>query len=89
MGCFKSKHKYSVQTANSAEQADSKRCGGCEMVMVDPSSVEIREDSLLVNAALLSYAQRLSEDVVHTAVKQWMEIECRYRDIPYIESGAP
>uniref|UniRef100_UPI00398E981C small membrane A-kinase anchor protein n=1 Tax=Pristiophorus japonicus TaxID=55135 RepID=UPI00398E981C len=89
MGCFKSKHKYAVQNANTAEQQDSKKCEGAETAMVEPNSVEIREDALLVNTALLDYAQRLSEDIINTAVKQWVEIESRYSDIPYIESDAP
>ncbi|XP_060683354.1 small membrane A-kinase anchor protein-like [Hemiscyllium ocellatum] len=89
MGCFKSKHKYAVQNVNIAEQKDSQQCHGAEAVMVEAKPVQKREDALRVNAALLDYAQRLSEDIVNAAVERWREIESRYSDIPYIESDVP
>ncbi|GCC32397.1 hypothetical protein chiPu_0010858 [Chiloscyllium punctatum] len=84
-----SKHKYAVQNVNIAEQKDSQQCHGAEAVMVEAKPVQKREDALRVNAALLDYAQRLSEDILNAAVKQWQEIESRYSDIPYIESDVP
>eukprot|EP00062_Callorhinchus_milii_P005986 gi/632946003/ref/XP_007888341.1/ PREDICTED: small membrane A-kinase anchor protein [Callorhinchus milii] len=81
MGCFKSKHKYGVSNAKATEQMDRSKSQ-------DPALGEshLKENALLPDAALLDYAQRLSEDIVATAVSQLIEIENRYRDIPYIES---
>lgn len=42
-----------------------------------------------VDVVLLEYAQRLSEDIVTRAVRQWAEVDRRYCDIPYIECDVP
>lgn len=47
------------------------------------------EECLTVDPALLDYAQRLSEDIVARAVQQWVELDSRYSDIPYIECDVP
>uniref|UniRef100_A0A3B5KM37 Small membrane A-kinase anchor protein n=1 Tax=Takifugu rubripes TaxID=31033 RepID=A0A3B5KM37_TAKRU len=38
---------------------------------------------------LLEYAQKLSEEIVVRAVQQWVEVDRRYCDIPYIECDVP
>lgn len=47
------------------------------------------ESSPQVNPVLLEYAQRLSEEIVVRAVQQWVEVDRRYSDIPYIECDVP
>lgn len=38
---------------------------------------------------LLEFAQKLSEEIVVRAVQQWVEVDRRYSDIPYIECDVP
>uniref|UniRef100_A0A8C2ZLF3 Small membrane A-kinase anchor protein n=1 Tax=Cyclopterus lumpus TaxID=8103 RepID=A0A8C2ZLF3_CYCLU len=78
MGCVKSKRGDSAaQNANSVEKAKAYLVHG---------DVGSPEGPLKVNPALLEYAQKLSEEIVARAVQQWVELDRRYCDIPYIES---
>lgn len=38
------------------------------------------------NLLLLDYAQRMAEEIVALAVRQWDELDRQFRDIPYIDS---
>uniref|UniRef100_A0A1A7YNK2 Small membrane A-kinase anchor protein n=1 Tax=Iconisemion striatum TaxID=60296 RepID=A0A1A7YNK2_9TELE len=87
MGCVKSKRSEAdSQHTNSTEKVDGKRkrMRGEKAYLVgsEPGSVE---SSTQVNPVLLEYAQRLSEEIVARAVQQWVEVDSRYSDIPYIE----
>lgn len=87
MGCVKSKRsEHASQHANSTERADGKRrkTRGEKAYLVDSE-----ESSPQVNPVLLEYAQRLSEEIVARAVQQWVEVDSRYSDIPYIECDVP
>lgn len=91
MGCVKSKRRdSSSQNANSMEKADGKvgRPRGEKAYLVH-SETGSMEGSSQVNPVLLEYAQRLSEEIVARAVQQWVEVDSRYSDIPYIECDVP
>ncbi|KAM3607973.1 uncharacterized protein V6R79_017045 [Siganus canaliculatus] len=92
MGCVKSKKSDSAaQHANStAEKAEgkAKRSKGEKAYLVQ-SEVDSLESPPQVDPVLLEYAQRLSEEIVVRAVQQWVEVDRRYSDIPYIECDVP
>lgn len=81
MGCVKSKKK------DSSEKGRGHRGGEkAYLVLTDQGP----QDGLPpVNPVLLDYAQRLSEEIVSRAVQQWVEVDRRYIDIPYIECDVP
>lgn len=91
MGCVKSKKSDTLaQNANSTEKVESQvkdRKG--ESVYLVPSETGSPESSPQVNLVLLEYAHRLSEEIVVRAVQQWVEVDRRYSDIPYIECDVP
>lgn len=88
MGCVKSKRCDSAaQNANSTEKVEGKARG--EKAYLVHSEVGSPENSPQVNPVLLEYAQRLSEEIVARAVQQWVEVDRRYSDIPYIECDVP
>lgn len=89
MGCIKSKRSHSgAQNANSTETAEGKWTRGEKAYLVH-SEMGSTENSPQVNPVLLEYAQRLSEEIVARAVQQWVEVDSRYSDIPYIECDVP
>ncbi|XP_075959054.1 small membrane A-kinase anchor protein [Anarhichas minor] len=86
MGCVKSKRSDSAaQNANSTEKVERKG----EKAYLVHSEMGSPESSLKANPVLLEYAQRLSEEIVARAVQQWVEVDHRYSDIPYIECDVP
>ncbi|KAM7407835.1 hypothetical protein PAMA_003548 [Pampus argenteus] len=91
MGCVKSKRSDSAaQNANATEKLDGKTKGTKdEKAYLVHSEMDSAEDSPKVNPALLEYAQKLSEEIVTRAVQQWVEVDRRYGDIPYIECDVP
>uniref|UniRef100_A0A3Q3IJW1 Small membrane A-kinase anchor protein n=1 Tax=Monopterus albus TaxID=43700 RepID=A0A3Q3IJW1_MONAL len=91
MGCVKSKRCDSgAHNANSTEKAGGKsRTKRGERAYLVQSQTGSAESSPQVNPALLEYAQRLSEEIVARAVQQWVEVDRRYSDIPYIECDVP
>lgn len=91
MGCVKSKKSNSAaQNANSTEKMEGKAKGSRgEKAYLVQSEVGSVESSPQVNPVLLEYAQRLSEEIVVRAVQQWVEVDRRYSDIPYIECDVP
>lgn len=91
MGCVKSKRSDSAaQNANSTEKVEGKAKGAKgEKAYLVHSEVGSPESSPQVNPVLLEYAQRLSEEIVARAVQQWVEVDRRYSDIPYIECDVP
>uniref|UniRef100_A0A3P9LSZ0 Small membrane A-kinase anchor protein n=1 Tax=Oryzias latipes TaxID=8090 RepID=A0A3P9LSZ0_ORYLA len=91
MGCVKSKRSHSAsQTANSTDRIDGKgkKMKGEKAYLVQSETGSV-ENSAPSNPVLLEYAQRLSEEIVARAVQQWVEIDSRYSDIPYIECDVP
>lgn len=91
MGCVKSKRSDSLaQNANSTDkfESKSKKSKGEKAYLVH-SEIGSPESSPQVNPVLLEYAHRLSEEIVARAVQQWVEIDRRYSDIPYIECDVP
>ncbi|XP_065817999.1 small membrane A-kinase anchor protein-like [Labrus bergylta] len=91
MGCVKSKRSDSAgQNANSTEKFEgkSKKLKGEKAYLVH-SEMGSPEISAPVNPVLLEYAHRLSEEIVARAVQQWVEVDRRYSDIPYIECDVP
>uniref|UniRef100_A0A4W4HJK4 Small membrane A-kinase anchor protein n=1 Tax=Electrophorus electricus TaxID=8005 RepID=A0A4W4HJK4_ELEEL len=86
MGCIKSRYSDAVQSSSSVEKVDGKpgreRGEKAVLVYAETGSVEV---SSRVSPVLLDYAQRLSEEIVARAVQQWVEVDSRYSDIPYIE----
>lgn len=91
MGCVKSKKRDSAaQNANSTEKVEGKAKGWRgEKAYLVQSEMGSPESSPQVNPVLLEYAQRLSEEIVVRAVEQWVEVDRRYSDIPYIECDVP
>ncbi|XP_069388984.1 small membrane A-kinase anchor protein [Paralichthys olivaceus] len=88
MGCVKSKRSDSgAQNANSTEKTIGRSRG--EKAYLVHSEMGAAESSAQVSPVLLEYAQRLSEEIVARAVQQWVEVDCRYSDIPYIECDVP
>lgn len=86
---MKSKHHDPTQNSSSSEKVDGKPGKqGDKAVLVFSESGSV-EDPLRVNPVLLDYAQKLSEEIVARAVKQWAEVDSRYSDIPYIECDVP
>ncbi|XP_017290885.1 small membrane A-kinase anchor protein isoform X2 [Kryptolebias marmoratus] len=82
MGCVKSKRSEAAsQHANATER---RRTAGEKAYLVGSE-----ESSPQVDPVLLEYAQRLSEEIVARAVQQWVEVDSRYSDIPYIECDVP
>lgn len=90
MGCVKSKCSKPTQKSSAAERADGKPAGkqGEKAVLVYLEAGP-DQDTSRVNPVLLDYAQRLSEEIVARAVQQWVEVDSRYSDIPYIECDVP
>lgn len=90
MGCVKSKNNLASQNANSTEKTDGRSKGtkGEKAYLVDSEMGSV-ENSPQINPVLLDYAQRLSEEIVSRAVQQWVEVDSRYSDIPYIECDVP
>lgn len=96
MGCVKSKKSDLTQKANSVERLDGKAGvgkeygdGGGEKAILVESEAVLAQESPRINPILLEYAQRLSEEIVARAVQQWIEVDSRYSDIPYIECDIP
>lgn len=91
MGCVKSKRSNSAaQNANSTEKVEGKAKGAKgEKAYLVHSEMGLVENSPQVSPVLLEYAQRLSEEIVARAVQQWVEVDRRYSDIPYIECDVP
>ncbi|XP_053732156.1 small membrane A-kinase anchor protein-like [Synchiropus splendidus] len=77
MGCVKSKKSQSSEKAT-----------GGEKVYLVHAEMGLNNGSP-VNPMLLEYAQKLSEEIVARAVQQWVEVDRRYGDIPYIECDVP
>ncbi|XP_072252621.1 small membrane A-kinase anchor protein [Leuresthes tenuis] len=91
MGCVKSKKSDpAAQNTNSTEEVEGRSKGmrGEKAYLVHSETGSV-ESSPQVNPVLLEYAQRLSEEIVARAVQQWMEVDSRYSDIPYIECDVP
>lgn len=86
MGCVKSKKSdAAAQNANSTEHAGGRARGEkARLVQEGPA-----DGSPQASPVLLEYAQRLSEEIVVRAVQQWVEVDRRYSDIPYIECDVP
>ncbi|XP_055086599.1 small membrane A-kinase anchor protein-like [Periophthalmus magnuspinnatus] len=82
MGCVKSKKRD--PNANSTEKGR-----GGEKAYLVPSGQQSQDGRPPVSPALLDFAQRLSEEIVSRAVQQWVEVDRRYVDIPYIECDVP
>uniref|UniRef100_A0A3B4AD30 Small membrane A-kinase anchor protein n=1 Tax=Periophthalmus magnuspinnatus TaxID=409849 RepID=A0A3B4AD30_9GOBI len=95
MGCVKSKKRD--PNANSTEKGRGHRRGrggaggggGGEKAYLVPSGQQSQDGRPPVSPALLDFAQRLSEEIVSRAVQQWVEVDRRYVDIPYIECDVP
>lgn len=81
MGCVKSKKRAS------SERGRGHR--GVEKAYLVLADQRIQDGHPLVSPVMLEYAQRLSEEIVARAVQQWLEVDRRYVDIPYIECDAP
>ncbi len=86
---MKSKHHDPTQNSSSSEKVDGKPGKQGDKAVLVFSEIGSVEDSLRVNPVLLDYAQKLSEEIVARAVKQWAEVDSRYSDIPYIECDVP
>ncbi|XP_068184648.1 small membrane A-kinase anchor protein [Antennarius striatus] len=92
MGCVKSKKSESAakNAGNSTDRADCRGKGWRgEKAYLVQSELGSPDSRPQVNPALLEYAQRLSEEIVVRAVQQWVEVDRRYCDIPYIECDLP
>lgn len=91
VGCVKSKRSDSAaHNANSTDKVGGKAKGSRgEKAYLVHSEMGSPESSPQVNPVLLEYAQRLSEEIVARAVQQWVEVDRRYIDIPYIECDVP
>lgn len=88
MGCVKSKKSDgAAQNANSAQRWDGRAKGEkALLVHSEDGPVDGRPQA---SPVLLEYAQKLSEEIVVRAVQQWVEVDRRYSDIPYIECDVP
>lgn len=82
MGCVKSKQSDTV-----AQNED--RAGGEKACLVPPEEGGPAGRAPRADPVLLEYAQKLSEEIVVRAVQQWVEVDRRYSDIPYIECDVP
>lgn len=90
MGCVKSKRSDSAAlNANSTEVEGKAKGSRGEKAYLVHSEMGSTESSPQVNPVLLEYAQKLSEEIVARAVQQWVEVDRRYSDIPYIECDVP
>lgn len=91
MGCVKSKGSNTAeQNVNSTEKVDGKvRNTRGEKAYLVQSEIGLEDSSPQVNPVLLEYAQKLSEEIMARAVQQWVEVDRRYCDIPYIECDLP
>ncbi|KAI3356544.1 hypothetical protein L3Q82_017751 [Scortum barcoo] len=90
MGCVKSKRSNSAaQNANSTDVEGKAKGSRGEKTYLVHSEVGSAEGSPQINPVLLEYAQKLSEEIVARAVQQWVEVDRRYSDIPYIECDVP
>lgn len=88
MGCVKSKKSgAAAQNATSAECAGGRAKG--EKARLVPPEEDPADGAPQANPVLLEYAQKLSEEIVVRAVQQWVEVDRRYSDIPYIECDVP
>ncbi|KAA0715539.1 Small membrane A-kinase anchor protein [Triplophysa tibetana] len=84
---MKSKHREPTQ--NSSERVNGKPGEQGEKAVLVFSEIGSMEDPARVNPVLLDYAHKLSEEIVARAVQQWVEVDSRYSDIPYIECDVP
>ena len=86
MGCVKSRQNDPSQNVNLAEKLEGKPGRiQVEKVLLVHSETGKVEDTLQIDLVLLEYAQRLSEEIIARAVHQWVEVDNRHSDIPYIE----
>ncbi|XP_045563659.1 small membrane A-kinase anchor protein [Salmo salar] len=89
MGCVKSKKSDPIQYANSVKADGNPGKWQGENTLLVHYETGSAVDSARVDPILLEYAQRLSEEIVARAVQQWLEVDSRYIDIPYIECDVP
>ncbi|XP_071212083.1 small membrane A-kinase anchor protein-like [Salvelinus alpinus] len=89
MGCVKSKKSDPIQYANSGKTDGNPGKWQGENALLVHYETGSADDSARVDPILLEYAQRLSEEIVARAVQQWLEVDSRYIDIPYIECDVP
>lgn len=79
------KRDAAAQNANSSTESAEGGAKGERACLVQPGEGGRPQAS----PVLLDYAQRLSEEIVVRAVQQWVEVDRRYSDIPYIECDVP
>lgn len=85
MGCVKSK-----KSGAAAQNANSTECGARgEKARLVPPEEDPEDGCPRADPVLLEYAQKLSEEILVRAVQQWVEVDRRYSDIPYIECDVP
>lgn len=89
MGCIKSKHNYTVKNTIHLQDNHNDKHTEENIALVQAYEEDSKEDFPPANPVLLEYAERLSEEIVTKAVKQWAEVDSKYSDIPYIESDFP
>lgn len=88
MGCVKSKKSgVAAQNANSTECAGARAQG--EKARLVHAGEDPEDGCPQADPVLLEYAQKLSEEILVRAVQQWVEVDRRYSDIPYIECDVP
>ncbi|NWI11753.1 SMAKA protein, partial [Crypturellus soui] len=87
MGCIKSKNAFSGPHAIQDEQIGIGSDGGTgEKCSLMAAELHGKGPS---HSMVLDYAQRLSQDILDQAMKQWAVTESKYSDIPFIESDVP
>ncbi|CAI9623720.1 unnamed protein product [Staurois parvus] len=89
MGCIKSKRDYTVKNTIHLQDSHNNDKHAGENIALVEATEEDSKDFPPANPVLLEYAERLSEEIVTKAVKQWAEVDRKYSDIPYIESDFP
>lgn len=83
------KRDAAAQNANSSTESAEGRAKGERARLVQPEEGGLAAGRPQASPVLLEYAQRLSEEIVVRAVQQWVEVDRRYSDIPYIECDVP
>ncbi|KAM5280143.1 small membrane A-kinase anchor protein [Ctenodactylus gundi] len=95
MGCVKSKQAFLLPATFEAEgRHGSEECFMSEERFPprEPSALKAAgegKDFPRANPVVTDYADRLAQEILQDALKQWACNNIKYHDIPYIESEGP
>ncbi|XP_036737894.2 small membrane A-kinase anchor protein [Manis pentadactyla] len=94
MGCMKSKQTFPFPTTFESEKQHASEDSFMpeeRLLPRMPSPVDIKEEGKEPSRPQIvsEFAHHLSQEILSDALKQWVDNNIKYYDIPYIESEGP